>query len=263
LLNIHDTEILFFGVLDDLKEYLEDLVVVGGWLAYLYSKFLWRNVSIEPIITVDIDFGLSDKSNKTYLQNIYQILSSLDYEQHHIQLGKIYPVVFYKKGKIPVEFIVDSGINHKQLENLLGRKISINKIAKFDFLIKNTILLKAKGGKPKNIYYIKCPKPSAFLYHKGVTFKDRENKAKLAKDLYYMYFILRYAEDLDVILNEIRQYYDKGYFLNEFVHIRDYFKRKTSPGCLMVEQENGPDEYIENVRNDIFNRFNQFIELLG
>jgi hypothetical protein len=31
----------------------------------------------------------------------------------------------------------------------------------------------------------------------------------------------------------------------------------------MVEQENGPDEYISDVRNDIFNRFNQFIELLG
>jgi hypothetical protein len=77
-----------------------------------------------------------------------------------------------------------------------------------------------------------------------------------------MYYILRYAENLDVILNEVRQYYDKGYFLSEFAYIRDYFKRKTSPGCLMVEQENGPDEYIDNVRKDIFNRFNQLIELI-
>jgi hypothetical protein len=30
----------------------------------------------------------------------------------------------------------------------------------------------------------------------------------------------------------------------------------------MVEQENGPDEYIDDVRNDIFNRFNQLIELI-
>jgi len=77
-----------------------------------------------------------------------------------------------------------------------------------------------------------------------------------------MYFILRYAEDLDAILNEIRQYCDQGYFLNEFANIKKYFKRRTSPGCLMVEQENGPDEYIDDVRNDIFNRFNYLIELV-
>jgi hypothetical protein len=84
LLGIHESELLFFEVLDDLKDYLDDLVIVGGWLAYLYSKFLWENVSIEPITTVDIDFGLGEKYNKTYPQNIYQILSSLDYEQRHI-----------------------------------------------------------------------------------------------------------------------------------------------------------------------------------
>ena len=262
MLDLHNSELLFFEVLADLKEYLDDLVVVGGWLAYLYSKFLWRNISIEPITTVDIDFGLSEKSNKIYHQNIYQILSSLDYEQHHIKIGKIFPVAFYKKGVIPVEFIVDSNVNVKKLENLLGTKISVNKIAKFDFLIKNNILLKIKGGKRKNIYTIKCPKPSAFLYHKGVTFIDRENKAKQAKDLYYMYFILRYAEDLDVILKEIHHYYDSGYFLNEFINIKEYFKRRTSPGCLMVERENGLDEYIDDVRNDIFNRFNQLLEFL-
>ncbi|NLN49169.1 MAG: hypothetical protein GX154_08850, partial [Clostridiales bacterium] len=104
MLDLHNSELLFFEVLADLKEYLDDLVVVGGWLAYLHSNFLWRNISIEPITTVDIDFGLSEKSNKIYHQNIYQILSSLDYEQHHIKIGKIFPVAFYKKGVIPVEF---------------------------------------------------------------------------------------------------------------------------------------------------------------
>ena len=123
-------------------------------------------------------------------------------------------------------------------------------------------MLKVKGGMPGNIYFINCPKPSAFLYHKGVTFKDRENNANQAKDLYYMYFILRYAKNLYIVLDEIRQYYDKGYFLSEFANIKEYFKKKTSPGCLMVEQENGPDEYIGDVRNDIFNRFNQLIELI-
>jgi hypothetical protein len=44
---------------------------------------------------------------------------------------------------------------------------------------------------------------------------------------------------LGTILNEVHQYHHKGYFLNEFANIKEYFKMKTSPGCLMVEQENG------------------------
>ncbi len=262
MIDIDSYEFLFFEVINDLKEYLEDLVVVGGWLAFLYSRFLWRKVSIEPITTVDIDLGLRGKTNKKYLSNIYQVLSKLDYEQHHINLGKIYPVVFYKKGKIPVEFIVDSGVNNKKLENILGMQINLNKVEKFDFLLLNTILLKTRGGKPVNTYFIKCPKPSAFLYHKGATFADREDKAKQAKDLYYMYFILRNAEELDTILNEIRQYHNKGYFVNEFIGIKKYFKDRNSPGCLMIERENGPDEYITDIRTDIFNRFNQLLDAI-
>ncbi len=197
--DIFSHELLFFEVINDLREYLEDLVVVGGWLAFLYSRFLWRNVSVEPITTVDIDLGLGEKSNKKYLSNIYQVLSKLDYEQHHTSIGKMYPVVFYKKGIIPVEFIVDSSVNNKKLNNVLGIQVNVSKVEKFDFLLHNTILLKIRRGKPINTYFIKCPKPSAFLYHKGATFADRDDKTKQAKDLYYMYFILRYTEGLDII----------------------------------------------------------------
>lgn len=63
-------------------------------------------------------------------------------------------------------------------------------------------------AKKKN-YPLNCPKPSAFLYHKGATFIDRENKEKQAKDLYYMYFVLRYAPNLDEILKEVSQYKKK------------------------------------------------------
>jgi len=30
----------------------------------------------------------------------------------------------------------------------------------------------------------------------------------------------------------------------------------------MIEKENGPDEYIDNLRQDIFERFNKLLEFL-
>ena len=34
-----------------------------------------------------------------------------------------------------------------------------------------------------------------------------------------------------------------------------FFVKKSSLGCLMVERENMPDEYIDDLRQDIFERF--------
>jgi len=67
--DIKRLELLFFGVLQDLKDYLDDLTLVGGWLSYVYSKFLWNNLEVRAVTTVDIDFGFGGKKNKTTLKN--------------------------------------------------------------------------------------------------------------------------------------------------------------------------------------------------
>ena len=53
-------ESIFFNVLEDLKDYLYDLTLVGGWLAHIYLRFLWNNPAIKPVTTVDIDFGFGE-----------------------------------------------------------------------------------------------------------------------------------------------------------------------------------------------------------
>jgi len=255
-------ELLFFEILEDLKDYLDDLTLVGGWLPYVYSRFLWDNLSVQTVTTVDIDFGFSGNKTKVYPKTIFELLSSLDYTERHLQMDRMYPVVLYKQGKIPIDFITSEKTDDKLLNKFFGRQININKIDKFEVLLKNRISLKAKAEKEKAIYNIHCPKPSAFLYQKGATFVDREDRLTQAKDLYYMYFILRYVPDLDILLTEVAQYKKQAYFINISKNIKKYFEKKTSQGCLMIEKENGPDEYIDDLRQDIFERFNKLLEVL-
>jgi len=250
-------ESTFFNVLADLKEYLNDLTLVGGWLSYVYSKFLWGNLTVTPVTTSDIDFGLGAAKTKIYKRTIFDLLSSLDYKERHPQMDRMFPVVFYKEGKVRLDFIAPLTIEGVVLEKVLGTQIDINKIEKFDFLLKHRIPIEVRDAHSKAAYKINCPKPSAFLYHKGASFVDREDEQKKAKDLHYMYFILRYAPDKEVILEEAAQYKKQGY-LKEVAHnIDEYFAGKTSRGCLMVEKENGPDAYLDDLRQDIFERFSQ------
>jgi len=260
--DIKRLELLFFEVLQDLKDYLDDLTLVGGWLSYVYSKFLWYNFEVKTVTTVDIDFGFGGNKIKPHSKTIFEVLSSLNYKERHLHIGKLYPVVLYKQGEMPIDFITSPKTKDKLVKGLVGRQISINKIDEFDFLLENRIPIKVRAKREKTGYIIQCPKPSAYLYHKGATFTDREGELKQAKDLYYMYFILRYTPNLDIILTEVVEYKKKGYFLSISKNIKKYFERKTSRGCLMIEKENGPDEYIDDLRQDIFERFNKLLEFL-
>jgi len=255
-------EAVFFSVLEDLEEYLNDLTLVGGWLPYIYSRFLWNNLVVKPVTTVDIDFGFGEVTTKVYPKTIFETLSPLDYKERHPKMDRIYPVVLYKKGKVPIDFITPLNVANDVIEKFIGKQISINKIDKFDFLLKNRISFNVMHKKCRKTYKIYCPKPSAFLYHKGATFIDRDNEQKQAKDLHYMYFILRYAPDINTILKEIINYQKQGYFKDTSKNLNKYFERISSQGCLMVEKENGPDEYIDNLRQDIFERFKKLQEIL-
>lgn len=217
---------------------------------------------VKPVTTVDIDFGFGKVKKQGYSKTIFEILSPLDYTERHPKMDRLYPVVLYKEGKIPVDFITFPEITDEIIEKFVGRQININKIEKFDFLLKYKIPLDVKDKKQSSTYKIYCPKPSAFLFHKAATFVDRENEQKQAKDLYYIYFILRYAPDMDVMFKEIIDYKKEGYFKNVYTNLNKYFARISSQGCLAVERENGPDEYIRNLRQDIFDRFKKLQGLL-
>ena len=260
-MNLEKIEAVFFEVLEDISAYLSDLALVGGWMPYIYSNYLWKTKIRNPIVTVDIDFGVDQTVAGDYSKTIFETLSGLGYKERHLKMDRMFPVMLYKE-KVPIEFITYPTVDIKAIEKMVGTQIQINKIEKFDFLLQHRIPITVKSKKKDKAYVLNCPKPSAFLYHKGSTFIDRMNKEKQAKDLYYMYFILRYAPDTEVILKEVSEYKAKGYLPGVSDNIKKFFERVSSQGCLMIEEENGDDEYIHDVRQDIFERFENFKKVL-
>jgi len=95
----------FFGVLDDLYSYLPDLTLVGGWVPYLYAAYLWRDSQARPIFTSDVDWGLAPERVSNHKSTIFKTLSGLDYSERHLELGKLQPVVFYRKKKTRLDLL--------------------------------------------------------------------------------------------------------------------------------------------------------------
>jgi hypothetical protein len=79
-MNPKKIESIFFEVLIDLKSYLSDLVLVGGWMPFIYSTYLWNIPSRKPVTTADIDFGVNDSLSRNYSKTIFKTMSSLNYK---------------------------------------------------------------------------------------------------------------------------------------------------------------------------------------
>lgn len=74
------------------------------------------------------------------------------------------------------------------VQKLTGRQIVINQVRNFDMLLADT----RKVDLPNHLK-VRTPSESIYVFHKLLTFPERENEAKMAKDLYYTYYFLRFS----------------------------------------------------------------------
>ncbi|MFC1512732.1 hypothetical protein ACFL4S_01660 [bacterium] len=246
---------LLIKVIDDLFDFLPYLVLVGGWVPYIYAKYIWKNVPNMAVITGDIDFGVGawDFKGKDTVSSRVQ---RLGYGERHVSMGKLFPFVPIVKdstgdAKAEVEFITDPKVPRDVLNKIIGTSIKINKIKHFSLLLDSAVTVKMDDRD------IQIPAEAMYTFHKLLTFIDRQNMEKLRKDLYYVYYMLRFspkkvqlADDVAGLIKKLKE----GKKVKQ--NIIKYFSSVDSKGPLYVEQENGPDMYIYNVREDAYDKFN-------
>jgi len=247
-------EKLLFKVIDDLADFLPYLVLVGGWVPYIYARYIWKNVPNMAVTTGDIDFGVGaqDYNGKDTVASCVQ---RLGYGERHVSMDRSFPFVPIVKDasgdvKAEVEFITDPKVSRKLVNKIVGQEIMINEIQHFSLLLGSVLTAQM------DLKSIQIPTESMFTFHKLLTFIDRENKEKLRKDLYYVYYMLRFCPKREQLADDVVALIKKrkeGKQVKE--NLKEYFSSVDSKGPLFVEQENGPDAYIDNVRQDAFDKF--------
>ncbi len=247
-------EKLLIKVIDDLADFLPYLVLVGGWVPYIYAKHMWKDIPNMAVTTGDIDFGVGDHDFKGK-DTVASRVQRLGYGERHVSMDRLIPFVPIVKdssgdAKAEVEFITDPKVSRKVINKIVGQEIKINEIRHFSLLLGSVMPVKMNGKS------IQIPTESMFVFHKLLTFVDRENKAKLKKDLYYVYYMIRFsptkAQLCDDVVGLIKKL-KEGRQVKE--NLKEYFASVDSKGPLFVEQENGPDAYVANVREDAFEKF--------
>lgn len=241
-------EKILYKVVGDLKGFLSNLVLVGGWVPHIYQRYVWEDRIIEPHYTTDIDFGVG-RTGRHHGGTIYEIISANNYGERHAKVGHSYPIVPLA-GNVPVEFICDDTADLNSVQKLTGRQIVINQVKNFDMLLTDT----RKVDLPNHLK-VRIPSEAMYVFHKLLTFPERENEAKMAKDLYYAYYFLRFSPNKEEICSSIRtarKIEERKIINNNF---KTYFGTAHSKGVLFVEREFGEDSIVSDLRHHIFETF--------
>lgn len=252
-----------FDTLVVLKDVLPEILVVGGWCPYLYVLHLWKNPIPEIPTTTDIDFGVLETGSRRYERTVYDRLKSAGFALKRIYAEEETPVEFiYKKRavKLKVEFITSFETSDDTLNRFLGGGLACNRIDAFELLLKDaiTVPLSIQG----ETLSIKAPSPEMFLYHKGITFVMRSAEPKRDKDLFYVYFILKFHPDRTHLLKALRRFQKDEYFDAFRQNIREYLSDFSSPGYLILRPFLRNWMAEEMINQDIRNTFSGLFEIL-
>ena len=87
--NTYPGEKLLLKVVNDLADFLPYLVLVGGWVPYIYAKYVWKNAANLAVTTADIDFGVSSKDYKGK-ESIASCVRRLCYAEHHVSMTGLF-----------------------------------------------------------------------------------------------------------------------------------------------------------------------------
>lgn len=248
----------FFKVISDLKQFLPYIVLVGGWVPYVYKNFVWKDVVVSPHHTTDVDFGIGKIGKPIPSKTIYDQLTALKYPERHVRMDRMSPVEPLIKlssdaTPIPLEFICDKDSDLKAVQKLVGRQIKVDQLSYFNVLLSDlcTVSVKREGLSLE----IKIPSEPIFVFHKIITFQFRENAAKVAKDLYYAYYVLRFSPNREQIKSAFKRYRRRAEWGLAKTALDVHFKSPTSNGVILIEKEFGPDSILADLRGHIWETF--------
>ena len=192
-----------------LKPYLNQLVIAGGWVPYIYSKTYSSENVREPLITYDFDAVIPRHGFLENDKSLDRVILDAGFEYVFASLDNP-PVVKYIKKlaenkEIEIEFIVNESGNNEGVKRI--GSINAQALRYIGLLTDSHWELSLLELGFADDGYLRIPSPARFIFHKALTAPRRRQSNKTAKDLYYIFYVLEafsaWREDTLMQINQL------------------------------------------------------------
>ena len=225
-----------------LAPYLDEIVIVGGWVPFLYNRY-GQMSSPHPLLrTMDIDVVVPRRVKERGRLTIDELLLRAGYEARIY--GSDVPVVKYELASpvTEIEFITPEIGKPGKAVLTVQRGLTAQALRYVQILLENTKKIKISDtmyGSDISLV-VTVPLPGAFIYQKGLTLSpgSHRSSAKVDKDLYYIFsFVDSFRGLRDPIpaeINSLRSRYAARWFRDLVKNLNAYFPESGGEGPARV-----------------------------
>lgn len=253
-----------------LAPYLGEIVIVGGWVPFLYNRY-GQVPSPHPLLrTMDIDVVVPRHVEAHGRPTIDELLSRAGYQASISGLDV--SVVKYELASpvTEIEFLTPEVGRPGKAVLAVQRGLTAQALRYVQILLENTKRIKINDTiHGANIgLVVTVPSPGAFIYQKGLTLSpsSRRPAAKIDKDLYYIFSFVDSPKELrdsiPVEINSLRSQYPASWFRSFIRNLNHYFPESGAEGPARVAKLYTGLMPAETFRNYAHRTFRDFIQAL-
>lgn len=222
-----------------LEPYLDDVVVVGGWVPTLYRRYGGVPARHPALLTRDIDVAVPATLPRRGRPSVDQLLCRAGYEPR--VLGSEMGAVTKYELQSPtteVEFLVPEVGPPGPPSRAVQEGLTAQALRYLSVLLENTQRVQVRDSlEGLNVELTVCvPSPAAFVYQKGLTLQYR--RGRVAKDLYYIFDFLDSHDDLRTSIltgiAELRSSCPDPWFGTFVRNLERYFEEERAEGSFLV-----------------------------
>lgn len=251
-----------------LEPYLDEIVLVGGWVPLLYRRYGYMSSPHPLLRTIDIDIVVPGRVEDRGRPTIDQLLSRAGYEP------RVHPsddaLVKYELASpvTEIEFLTPEIGRPGRATRRVQQGLTAQALRYLQILLENTVKISIDDtvcGSDISLT-VTVPSPGAFIYQKGLTLSpgSRRETYKLAKDLYYILNIADCPGDVrDSIATEVRSFrsrYPAGWFDRFVRNLIAYFPESAGEGAALVTTQYSGSMPASTFRNYAHRVFREFIQ---
>lgn len=189
---ILDADPQLLGTLVALGEYLEDMVLVGGWVPHLYRKIWSPERPVRERRTLDLDAAVRGRVPVRQGSRLDVLLAAEGYAQRLAGPSGLAAQIYESppnSNLLPIEFLAPLTGPREQATVEIQKGVTAQALRYLNILLDNSFDIRLSGQAlpgPLVELTVRIPTPGAYILHRGLI-HARGRSSRRGKDLYYIY----------------------------------------------------------------------------
>lgn len=185
-----------------IEPYLDDIVLVGGWVHALYVQE--ADPTLVPVRTTDVDFSLPRTLLRRDRPDLLQLIKQAGYDVEPI--GGEPSLVFVRKGEIDLDLLCEAD-DPREIIQIDGQdSLAVQGYPYIGMLLEASRPILLGEGFHESLkppLLVRIPNLPAYTLGKSLSALNRQRPGRKAKDLVYLYQVMRERALLDQLSAEL------------------------------------------------------------